>query len=566
MNDDQLDLVLRTWLKTHAEAAVPASLSAFLRDLPRTQAEVHAVSAPRRTTWTARRKDLALLLVAATVAVAIGVGLVAGGFLPVVRPSQPPPAASPLGSPAASPHLPEPTASATGPYAWTLVSSTGDPSTYAIGSVIRRDDGTLLAIGFGQESRILTSTDGRSWSVEGPDPGLLASEPNHLSLVSALAEQKGVVAAVGATALDDISSGDARAWTSTDGIHFDAAPATPDMHDAEMEAVTAGPSGFVAVGSDGFPGGNTQLPGARGAAAWVSSDGHSWTRAPAQASFAGAVMFGVRRTGSGYIAWGEIHGEAGGHPGPPIWTSADGLHWKRAGGVADAASPSYPITSIVAVGDRLVAVGARQLPQDQDGNVSPAAWSSDDDGRTWNLASLPGGAGATPAAGGLSDVALSGSELLAVGHLVATPAQGDLPSALIWRSTDGGTTWTALPADPTFAGALMYRVLGTDSGFLAFGAADDPNAQVNPNLIWLAERPAAPEPTSAAGPEEIRSAGFARGGGGLVPEDVVPGSSTPRYDGPRSHSFVRLPPSSGCLGAAPYGLTQPHSPDTWRSG
>ena len=61
--------------------------------------------------------------------------------------------------------------------------------------------------------------------------------------------------------------------------------------------------------------------------------------------------------------------------------------------------------------------------------------------------------------------------------------------AAAWRSTDEGATWTRLPSDPTFNGALMTRILPLDDNrFVVFGAGNDPNALANPNLIWLATR------------------------------------------------------------------------------
>jgi hypothetical protein len=502
MNDDVIERELRAWFETHAEPDVPASLSRFLGELPRTHAGVHRVER-RSPILAAPRRDLALVLVAAVVAVALGASLIAGGLLKSVQPSGSPSSSGVPASPGAA-----------GPYRWTLVSSKGEASTYSVGPVLRRADGSLLAIGFGQQARVLSSTDGRAWTVEPADPGLLRASANHLSLVTGLADSGGQLVAVGATALDDISSGDARAWTSTDGVRWQAVPSSAGMLDAEMESVTAGPDGFVAVGSDGFPGGNTQLPGARGAAVWLSSDGRTWTRAPSQTSFEGAVMFGVAHTSSGYVAWGEIHDPGGSGPSlPPIWTSSDGLHWDRASGIGDAGGPGNPIASVVAMGDRLVAVGSRQLPESADGIVVPAAWQSDDGGHSWTLASSPDASGAAPRAGGLRDVAQSGSDLVAVGHLELPSGQTGPLSAIAWRSTDQGASWVALPDEPSFAGSIMDRVVGIGGGFVAFGSADDPNALSNPNLVWLAEPPPAPVPTTVAAPETIRYAGFGDGDG-----------------------------------------------------
>lgn len=385
---------------------------------------------------------------------------------------------------------PSPTASAAaGPYRWTLVSSEGDLATYSVGQVIRRSDGAYLAVGHGQEARILSSPDGRTWTVEPGDPGLLEASAQHVSLVNAVAEGAHGFVAVGATALDDISGGDARAWTSSDGVRWQVAGPSIGMRDAEILAVTAGLDGYVAVGSDGFPGGNTQLPGARGAAAWTSADGRAWTRVAGQTSFAGAIMSGVRRVESGYVAWGETFGgrDVPGTLFPPIWTSSDGVRWDRAKGITDAGGPGAPISAIISIDERLVAVGTRRLPDAEGAGKVPGAWTSSDGGRTWSSAVVANDMAGAPRSGGLFDVATDGPDLVAVGRLEPPDDPTGPGSAAVWRSSDRGSTWTRLPDDPSFARAGMDHVMSRDTGLVVFGQADDPNAYADPALIWVAE-------------------------------------------------------------------------------
>lgn len=391
--------------------------------------------------------------------------------------------------PVAQPTVPpSPTASAAaGPYRWTLVSSEGELATYSVVQVIRRRDGTYLSVASdGQQARILSSQDGRTWTVEPGDPGLLESSADHVSLVSAVVEGAHGFIAVGATALNDISSGDARAWTSSDGVQWHAAGSSSGMADAEMEAVTTGPDGYVAVGSDGFPGGNTQLPGARGAAAWISADGTRWTRVAGQGSFAGAIMTGVRRIDPGYVAWGETFAgrNVAGVLLPPIWTSSDGIRWDRATGITDAGGPGAPITAIISIGKRLVAVGARRLPDAEGAGHVPGAWTSTDGGRTWSPAVVADDAAGARRSGTMFDVATDGPDLIAVGRLEPPDGPG---SAAVWRSSDQGSTWTRLPDDPSFARAGMRHVVSRGTGFVVFGQADDPNAYADAALIWVAE-------------------------------------------------------------------------------
>lgn len=385
--------------------------------------------------------------------------------------------------------VPSPTASAVaGPYRWTLVSSEGDLARYSVQQVIRRRDGTYLAIASGQETRVLSSPDGRTWTIEPGDPALLEAPADHVSLVYAVAEGAHGFVAVGATALDDISSGDARAWASSDGVHWQAATSAGGTTDAAMEAVTAGPDGYVAVGSDGFPGGNTQLPGARGAAAWTSADGLSWTRVPGLANFVGAMMTGVRRVDSSYVAWGETFRgrDVPGTSLPPIWTSPDGISWDRASGITDAGGPGTPIASITSIGDRLVAVGSRRLPDAEGGRSVPGAWTSTDGGRTWSQAVVADDAADAPRSGGMFDVATDGTGLVAVGRLESLDGQGP-GSAAVWRSSDQGSAWMRLPDDPSFARAAMRQFLSRGAGLVVFGQADDPNAYADAALIWVAE-------------------------------------------------------------------------------
>ncbi|HEX5825865.1 MAG TPA: sialidase family protein [Candidatus Limnocylindrales bacterium] len=424
-------------------------------------------------------------LVAALIAsLAIGLSRRPVPPLPDLRPSSPPSQGSPPPPPPSARAEPSTVA---GSLRWTLVSAGGESSAYSVTDVIQRRDGTYLAVAFGQEARVLRSDDGRTWSVEPGDPGLLAAAPDYLSLVTGLAEGPDGVVAVGSSALLDFSSGDARSWSSSDGLHWEAARPSRGMADAAMEGITSGPDGFVAVGSDGFPGANVQLPGARGAATWTSADGESWTRGPSQDSYADAIMRGVVRIGAGYIAWGQTIANARGPFPAPVWTSPDGIRWDRASGIPDVGGPGTTITSIVALDDRMVAVGSRRLPEGEGGGSAPGAWTSSDAGRTWSPAVVADPS--RPArSGGIFDVATDGKDLIAVGRLEPPNNPDGRGRAAVWRSADQGASWRLLPDDSSFSGAMMSRIVVRGSGDVVFGAVDDPNAPANVALIWIAER------------------------------------------------------------------------------
>jgi hypothetical protein len=424
-------------------------------------------------------------LIAAAVAAVLIVALVAwvGGSTAKPPPASPgvvapsgtaPSSLVPTGSPPTA--TPGPSV-AVGPYRWTRLPSDGDLATSAPLQIIQRHDGGYLSVAFDQNARILSSRDGRSWTVEPADPGLLAAAPDHLSLVNRVVEGPHGFVAVGATVLDDFSTGDARAWISPDGVRWTAATTSDGMRDAEMNAVTVGPDGFVAVGSDGFPGASVQLPGARGAATWTSKDGSHWTRAPDHKSFAGAIMSGVMRIGAGFVAWGQVIAHPPGTTSAPVWTSRDGIHWLRASGIpiTGGPGPAAPIEAVIETGDALVAVGSTEITGTAENGSVPAAWTSTDDGHTWQSAVIDPGASGDAVPDRMSDIAFVGPYAVAVG------------SSAAWRSTDQGRTWSRLPDDPSFAGALMTHIAPIDGGFVVLGRTDDSNGSAGSTLVWVAE-------------------------------------------------------------------------------
>jgi hypothetical protein len=139
--------------------------------------------------------------------------------------------------------------------------------------------------------------------------------------------------------------------------------------------------------------------------------------------------------------------------------------------------------AVTAVGAGFVAVGS--------GGASPAAWLSQD-GRTWNVATLPVPGSATRAV--LQHVAAAGRTVAAIGT-ETTAAGAQLPFAAV--SADGGATWqeSALPA-PSGA-ATITSLTAAGSGFTAtgtFGAAPGHQGVVIWTLAhgtsWTAATPA----------------------------------------------------------------------------
>jgi hypothetical protein len=495
VDEERIERARRNFRYSHTELDPPSTLREHLDELEEAGGPL-AVSGrslrepidghlPTDATSPRGRGRAFAALAAVVVTAFVGGGLILGlslrPSLPVTESPPPVPSIGAITSPTA------PASPGASTFSWTLVSSEGDLANYDITDAIPRLGGGAIGIAFGQEARTVHSDNGATWILDPRDPGLLAAPADHLTIVNGLASGAHGLVAVGASALFDISSGLVQAWTSSGGLHWTAAARIGGDSNAAMDAVVAGPDGYVAVGSDGFPGANIQLPGAHGAATWSATDGARWVRAPDQASLAGAIMTGVARTENGYVAWGEnIPNSPIPDQALPIWTSPDGVSWTRTGSGRSETSFS-PIGRIVVIADRWVAVGSRRAPVADGGGSQAAAWVSTDAGRTWGTMTV-GTSGASPSSYAF-DVAAVGPDLVAVGHAEGPDAINGQTTAAAWRSIDEGATWTRLPAAPTFNGALMRRILALDHNrFVVFGEANDPNALVNPNLIWLATR------------------------------------------------------------------------------
>ena len=170
----------------------------------------------------------------------------------------------------------------------------------------------------------------------------------------------------------------------------------------------------------------------------------------------GSAVGGVAAHGDRLIAVGtDGRTSAEGFVRPGVWTAEAPDRWRRAEPGAVELDPAWSAAGVrmhdvAAGGGLLVAVG--------EANVAPrtvgAAWTSRDDGRTWQVSSVGGDldrAYATPFA-----VVASAAGFVAVGGGVDTPAA--------WTSQDG-RTWTPADVEPG-SGGLVDVVAGR-SGLVA---------------------------------------------------------------------------------------------------
>ncbi len=266
------------------------------------------------------------------------------------------------------------------------------------------------------DAAVWTSPDGITWSRVLHDETVLGGEGRQ-EMESVTAGGPGLVA----VGRDEASVGDlvAAVWTSADGITWTR------VHDDEgvlggeglqlMVSVTAGGPGLVAVGFDG-------LSGRLDAAVWTSADGITWSRVPDDEEVLGGdgrqVMVSVTAGGPGLVAIGTDSFQGA------VWISPDGITWTRV--LDDEVILGSRMSSVTADGSGLVAVGwavSRRdvAPLEPDSGFlgleldeDAAVWTSPD-GITWSRVphdeAVFGGEGRQP----MNSVTVGGPGLVAVG-------------------------------------------------------------------------------------------------------------------------------------------------------
>jgi hypothetical protein len=202
-------------------------------------------------------------------------------------------------------------------------------------------------------------------------------------------------------------------WRSRDGADWEWPPQDTPLTGRPDEVVTplavaAGPSGIVVVGTT-LPVTHL-LPRVEDGAAWWSGDGRTWERVRAEAAFGGdgtQQPTAVTWTGSAFVAVGVAAGEVGGRLRPAAWVSPDGRSWRRApaDAFAGADGDADARLTTLAVADGCVVAGGLV-------GTTPHLWTSGD-GVAWAPLASPSAAGqADPRAKVLAGT--GGGELLMV--------------------------------------------------------------------------------------------------------------------------------------------------------
>jgi hypothetical protein len=166
----------------------------------------------------------------------------------------------------------------------------------------------------------------------------------------AAAQAGGVVVAVGISG--DERRGDSAVWRSADGGATWQAAAGDSPAGGRMLSLAAGSNGFTAVGE------NTDQTSAM---AWTSADGLGWQAAPPQPALGNygleMVMTAVAWDGSRFVADGW-RADAG-NGSAVVWTSPDGIDWTHL--PQDATFSGAGMAAILG-SPRLVAAGTMGWP------------------------------------------------------------------------------------------------------------------------------------------------------------------------------------------------------------
>ena len=252
-------------------------------------------------------------------------------------------------------------------------------------SSVTTGGGMLVAVG---RVGIWRSTDGLTWEQAAPSSGLGG-------IPLRVARGRAGFVAIG-RGLGEPCQG--RAWTSADGASWRDV-ALPDADHFCPTAVAGSASGYVVVGNDPLDGGPVVL---------ASSDGVSWSRAPAQPSLAwDADPEGVAWTGDRWTAFGSFLPSTSADQGVQVWQSTDGLAWSRTSFLQPtgpfACDPgSVHMLDLTGFGPGYVAVGSCTANPELVG----IAWTSATGG-TWQ--------GVLGRVRPMSGVASNGTRLVAVG-------------------------------------------------------------------------------------------------------------------------------------------------------
>jgi hypothetical protein len=305
------------------------------------------------------------------------------------------------------------------------------------------------------DGTLLDSTDGRTWHQQ---PRIADGYVGQVA-----AGPEGIVATGSRNA-----EGVVAIWHSADGLNWSPAPDAASLHGGgyfiTMAAVMATSAGWLAVGGENL----SCIPGACRlvrAVAWTSPDGLEWTRSSDSAVMQQAEMTGVVHPPSGYVAVGDAAADPSRTDSairPAVWTSPDARTWTRSDQlpvVKAAADADVVLDGVAVTGSRVVAVG--HVSTQAGGPEDAFAWWSD--GGKWSSVEI----GRFTLSQGVRIVAVSGGFLAMFGFGTDTTC-----SSAIWSSADG-SSWSCIGNDPAFAGSAVSDAAAAPEVEVLVGSGTD---------------------------------------------------------------------------------------------
>jgi hypothetical protein len=216
-----------------------------------------------------------------------------------------------------------------------------------------------------------------------------------------------------------------------------------------------------------------------GGAIWVSDDATTWKRVGLEGG--GGKVFGVAITGDRYFAWGF----------GAMWSSLDGLTWEMAPGAESLFRSPAIVTGVTAGGPGYVAWG--QGTYVSNGAVIAGVWTSPD-GIRWRRVPEQASLEGDETGGAMTDVLRTDDGLVGFG---APVGPGNSPSEVAWTSPDG-LTWTRVEVS---GHVTFVNVIEVNSGFVAAGGGiwsssdgttwtEDVPMSDNCSLLWVTDGPA----------------------------------------------------------------------------
>lgn len=227
---------------------------------------------------------------------------------------------------------------------------------------------------------------------------------------------------------------------------------------------------------------------------WTSVDGTAWERTELPGE--GRAIAVAEVAGGGLVVTGQTPGHD-----PAVWTSADGVTWDVT--VLETLGLEGTLDHVVAIGDRVVALGRSSLAMSEDGGASwsqvPRAEAGLAEGTVEDLAVLGDGSLATvivTEAGLVGHVSADGATWLPgeafpaapdetmqrVTSLLALPdatlvagglafnAPAATTVAALWSSGDGGRSWSRdAGATAELGGGTLQALAATDKLLVALG-------------------------------------------------------------------------------------------------